>query len=132
MNNSEYYKKAQRTMVGDMDAVKNRLGGSTLHLLHAAIGLSTEANELLDMVKKHLFYGAEIDMANLEEEIGDLAWYQSLALYAASLKDYPLTMDNVLQKNIDKLEARYGYKFSEDKAKNRDLKQERAILERSK
>ena len=41
-------------------------------IIHSAMGCATEAGELLDSVKKHIFYGRELDTVNLQEEIGDM------------------------------------------------------------
>ena len=93
-------------------------------LLHAGIGLATEAGEFLDALKKHVFYGKELDTVNLSEEMGDIFWY--CALIADELK---IDFSQVMDTNIAKLKARYGDKFSEEKAEHRDLKTERTILE---
>jgi NTP pyrophosphatase (non-canonical NTP hydrolase) len=94
-------------------------------MLHAAIGLSTEANEILDHFKKVVFYGKEIDPVNLSEEIGDLMWY--IAIF---LRELDLDFESILDTNIKKLYARYGEKFSKDAALIRDLRIEREILEK--
>lgn len=131
MNIKDYDKNVLKTVSGDIPAIKERITDeSTLHMLHAAIGMCTEASELLDMLKKHIFYGKDIDFANLDEEIGDLCWYQSLALHSARLKHYNTCWENVWEKNIEKLRARYGDKFDEEKANNRDLDKERGVLEK--
>lgn len=96
-----------------------------LRLIHAIMGLCTEVGELQDQVKKHLFYGKELDLVNLREEAGDLFWY--LAIFADALGEANFT--NMLQKNIAKLRARYPEKFTEDKANNRNLEGERKALE---
>ena len=48
--------------------------------LHMAIGLATEAGELLDAYKKHIFYGRELDKRNVKEEIGDIIWYLEILM----------------------------------------------------
>ena len=83
----------------------NSLG--PMRLLHATLGIASEAGELVDAVKKYVFYGAELDEVNLVEEIGDLQWY-----IATMLDELEVTMNEVLEKNIRKL-----------------LKKERRILE---
>ena len=93
-------------------------------LLHAGIGLATESGEFLDALKKHMFYGKELDTVNLAEEMGDLFWY--CALIADELG---VDFADVMATNIAKLKARYGDKFSEDKAEHRNLNKERQILE---
>lgn len=96
-----------------------------LRLLHAVIGLCTEVGELQDAVKKHLFYGKDLDLTNLREEGGDLFWY--LALLAAYLGESNFT--SMLKLNIEKLKTRYPEKFTENKAVNRDVAAEREVLE---
>ncbi|ATH07678.1 hypothetical protein BIY24_06880 [Halobacteriovorax marinus] len=126
MNTQEYVKLAIKTESTDFESMNTRLQDDGLkRLLHAGIGLSTEAGEFLDALKKHIFYGKELDRVNLAEEMGDLFWY--LAIVADELG---VNMDDVMERNIEKLKARYGEKFSEEKAENRDLKNERSILEK--
>lgn len=96
----------------------------TIRLLHAAMGMATEAGEFLDMLKKHIFYGKPMDFVNAKEEVGDQMWYAGLAIDVLKT-----TFDEVLTVNIDKLKARYPEKFTEEAAINRDLNTERAILE---
>jgi len=93
-------------------------------LLHAGIGLATESAEFLDALKKHVFYGKELDKVNLKEEIGDLMWYCAIAL-----DELGATFDEVQNTNINKLKARYPEKFTKERAEVRDLKTERKILE---
>ena len=49
-------------------------------LLHGVIGLVTETSELLDAIKKSLFYGKPLDKTNLIEELGDLLWYKYIVV----------------------------------------------------
>jgi NTP pyrophosphatase (non-canonical NTP hydrolase) len=58
------------------------------------------------------------------EEVGDCMW--DLALI---LREIDYSFEEVADINIKKLRARYGDKFSEYDAQNRDLDTERAILE---
>ena len=93
-------------------------------LLHGMIGVVTEIGEALDVLKKHLIYGKPIDWVNLMEEAGDKQWY--IALIASAVGFDP---EEILGKNIEKLKARFGDKFSAEAALNRDLDKERAVLE---
>ena len=128
MNTQEYVKLAIKTESTDFAAMNKRLDNDGLkRLLHAGIGLSTESGEFLDALKKHIFYGKKLDRVNLAEEMGDLFWY--LAIVSDELG---VDMSDVMERNITKLKARYGEKFSEEKAENRDLKTEREILEKQK
>lgn len=126
MNTQEYVKLAIKTESTDFNSMNSRLENDGVkRLLHAGIGLSTEAGEFLDALKKHIFYGKELDRVNLAEEMGDLFWY--LAIVSDELG---VEMSDVMERNIEKLKARYGEKFSEEKAENRDLETERKVLEK--
>jgi len=94
-------------------------------LLHASMGLVTEAGELMDMLKKHFFYGKELDLVNAKEELGDAEWYIALAI-----DEMKTTMNEVLTLNINKLKLRYPAKFSSEDAINRNVVAERELLER--
>ncbi len=94
-------------------------------IMHAMIGVCTEAGELQDMVKKHLIYGKPFDTVNVVEECGDLLWYIAVGLDACGVK-----MGDAMQRNITKLQLRFPDKFTEERALNRDLDAERAALER--
>lgn len=61
---------------------------------------------------------------NLAEELGDLFWYMAIVGDELGIK-----FEDVMDRNITKLKARYGEKFSEEKAEHRDLDSERKILE---
>ncbi len=125
MNSKEFVENAIKTESRNFSEIGERMSEvRNQRLLHAGIGLATEAGEFLDALKKHVFYGKELDTVNLSEEMGDIFWY--CALIADELGvDFSKVMDT----NIAKLKARYGEKFSETKAENRNLKAERNILE---
>lgn len=101
------------------------LGGYVDNLMHMAAGISGEAGEVLDIVKKAFAYGKPIDRAHLIEELGDAIFYVNgmLALLDTS-------WDEVLTTNIRKLEARYpSGTFNADHAINRDTVAEKAAME---
>lgn len=125
MKPKDFIKASLATANRDMAPVMARLQDpSTVRLLHAMIGLCTESGEFQDMVKKHIFYGKEIDKVNLVEELGDLMWY-----IAVAADELGVSFEEIMEKNVAKLAARYKGGFSEEKAGNRDLKTERKILE---
>ena len=125
MDSKQYIQDAIRTESNNFSAIGGRMKEEgTIRLMHGAIGLTTEAGEFIDALKKHVFYGKELDRVNLAEEMGDLFWY--LAIIADELK---IDFESVMKTNIEKLKARYGEKFCEDKAENRNLQTERSILE---
>ena len=126
MNSSEYIKDAIKTESTDFSSMDTRLGeDGTKRLLHAGIGLSTEAGEFLDALKKHIFYGKELDRVNLAEEMGDMFWYLAIAC-----DELGVEFESLMERNIEKLKARYGEKFSEQSAEARNLTKEREILEK--
>lgn len=125
MTNKEYVQNALVTESNNFEAIGARISQpENIRLLHAAIGLATEAGEIQDQLKKAIFYGKTLDRVNLAEEMGDLFWY--LAILADTLG---VSFDEIQEKNIAKLKARYGSKFSEAAALNRNLDTERKILE---
>ena len=67
----EYVRNAIKTESKNFDEIGERLGlVQNQRLLHAGIGLATESGEFLDALKKHLFYGKELDKINLGRRLG--------------------------------------------------------------
>ncbi len=95
-----------------------------LRIIHAAIGLYTEAGEFIEAIYKHLFNDKDPDHLNMVEECGDIFWY--LAIFA---DDLSVTFDDIQRINNNKLRARYPEKFTEQQATTRDLDTERRVLE---
>lgn len=125
ITSANYVQNAIRTESMDLDAIASRLcDPDTIRLLHSAMGLSTEAGEFLDMLKKHIFYGKELDLTNAKEEIGDSMWYAAIGIDVLRT-----TLNDVMQGNINKLRKRYPEKFNKEDALCRDLDGERKILE---
>lgn len=120
----ERVKLATRTESPVNEAMIARFSNpKTIRILHAVFGLVTESGEMMDQLKKHLFYGKELDELNLMEELGDQDWYMNLLCDVLNT-----TMELVEITNIKKLTARYGEKFSSDKALLRDLGVELQVL----
>lgn len=71
-------------------------------LINSVMGLCGESGEAIDIVKKWLAQGHELDKEQLMKELGDVAWYLA---EAATALDLPL--EQILQANIDKLKKRY-------------------------
>jgi len=109
----------------DHETVSQRLQNTqNVRLLHVTFGLCTEAAEFQDAMKKHLFYGKDLDRANLIEEMGDMLWYMAIGC-----DEIKTTFEEVMQKNSKKLTLRYKGGFTETQALGRDLAAEREILE---
>ena len=83
-------------------------------LINGVMGLCGEAGEAIDIVKKWLAQGHELDKEKLAKELGDVAWYLAETAYAL---DIPL--DEILQGNIDKLKKRYPEGFRTEDSLNR-------------
>jgi NTP pyrophosphatase (non-canonical NTP hydrolase) len=79
---------------------------SQLELLNAAMGLAGEAGELVDLIKKHVFHHVPADPVKVMSELGDVLYY--LTRVATS---FGFSMDEVSQRNGDKLAARYPHGF---------------------
>lgn len=124
MTPDEYIRDACRTNSPYFFPVDLSSPHQDVDILHAVIGLATEAGELLDPFKKAMFYGKTVDLVNTDEEIGDILWYVAIYLNARGL-----TFEQVMQQNIDKLRVRYPEKFTSEAAINRDLTAERDALE---
>ena len=84
-------------------------------LINGVMGLCGEAGEAIDIVKKHLAQGHELDKAHLAKELGDIAWYLA---ETATVIGYSL--EDILQMNLDKLKTRYPEGFEVKKSLNRE------------
>ena len=94
MNVNEYQELAMATLNPELN--KKDV------LINSVMGLCGESGEAVDIVKKWLAQGHELDKERLTKELGDIAWYLA---EAATALDLPL--EQILQANIDKLKKRY-------------------------
>lgn len=86
-------------------------------LANMALGLTGEAGETADMLKKHLYHGKPLDADELIKELGDVLWYVAGMATAVGA-----SLDDVAQRNVDKLRKRYPDGFSvEASAKRADV-----------
>ena len=81
------------------------------HRLHMAIGISGEAGELLDAIKKATIYRKPLDIANIVEECGDLLFYIS-----GMLDSIGVDIESAMAANTSKLSIRYGKSYSDKSA----------------
>ena len=93
-------------------------GADIPHLLTAALGLSAEAGEFTEVVKKIILQGKpynEDNVFHMKRELGDVCWYIAQACMALDT-----TFDEIIEMNVDKLKARYpGGEFDVHKSENR-------------
>jgi NTP pyrophosphatase (non-canonical NTP hydrolase) len=80
-------------------------------LVHASFGISGEAGEFLDAVKKAFIYNKPLDVVNAKEELGDMMWYLALACRALNV-----SFEELMTMNIDKLKVRYPEKYTDEHA----------------
>lgn len=83
-------------------------------LINGVMGLCGESGEVIDIVKKHLAQGHELDKEKIIKELGDVAWYMA---EIATVLDVEL--EDVLVQNIEKLKKRYPEGFSTEKSVHR-------------
>ena len=83
-------------------------------LINGVMGLCGESGEAIDIVKKWLAQGHDLDKERLAKELGDIAWYLAETAYAL---DIPL--EAILAANIEKLKKRYPEGFAAEKSINR-------------
>ena len=120
MTGNEYQELAMRTNDGkaterlefhiDANRGIKDIGG----LLNGCLGLAGEAGELLDMFKKWIFHNKRLDTDHAKKECGDIAWYLAMICYSMGWD-----LDEILQMNVDKLNARYPEGFSTELSNNR-------------
>ena len=87
-------------------------------LLTAAVGISAEGGEFMEIVKKIIFQGKpynEDNIFHMKRELGDIFWYLAQACMALDTD-----FDELMEMNIDKLKARYpGGEFDAHYSENR-------------
>ena len=106
MNPNEYQKLAMTTLNKDLS--KKDI------LINGVMGLCGESGEVIDLVKKHLHQGHELNKEKIIDELGDVCWYIAEISYVL---DVPF--EEVLSKNIEKLKKRFPNGFEVEKSINR-------------
>ena len=109
---SDYQELAARTMNKDLTH-KERVS-------MLAMGLSGEAGEVTDYLKKVIFHEHSMDLEKFSKEMGDFLWY------AANLaSEYDLRLVDIMQQNINKLRKRYPEGFStKDSLARKDIEED--------
>ena len=104
---NDYQRMAMRT-AGEYDTEYDQLR-------NAAYGLNGEAGEVIDLLKKHEFQGHDLPDEKLIDECGDVLWYCALLADAMGF-----TLEQVMNRNIDKLRKRYPDGFDKNRSINRE------------
>ncbi len=83
-------------------------------LVNYGLGITGEAGEVADLIKKSQFHGHNVDKEDIAKELGDVLWYLSNIARLAGL-----SLDEVARMNIEKLKKRYPEGFSAEASVNR-------------
>lgn len=102
MTDPKNYRQFVRQLCKPGCDITAELTPSDAHLLHMAIGISGEAGEMLDAIKKAAIYRRPLDVANVREEAGDILFYLTGLLDALGIE-----LQDVITENMEKLSLRY-------------------------
>lgn len=106
MTINEYQKAAYRTA--------NQSLTDSQQLQNGLMGLNGESGECIDILKKHLFQGHDLDKYHIAKELGDVAWYLAVSAQALGFD-----LETILQTNVEKLKARYPHGFDAGHSQHR-------------
>ena len=105
MTGNEYQKLASRTINRDLHFSEVRE--------HAKYGMVSEIGELCGIFQKR-YQGHKVEPEHIKKELGDLLWF--IAEWCTS---YGLSLEDIMQLNIDKLRARYPEGFDAEHSLHR-------------
>ena len=111
MTANEYQRLAMKTLNPALDRKDV--------LIDSVMGLCGESGEVIDIIKKWLGQGHELDKARLVKELGDVAWCLA---EAATALDVPL--EDILRGNLEKLRTRYPEGFSVERSLDRTAEEQ--------
>lgn len=121
MNGKDYQNLAMRTNDGKSeDRLKATMLISKLDnidvggVLNGCLGLTGEAGEVTDMIKKWIFHEKPLATEHLKKEIGDVMWYVAMLC-----KSFGFDLDEIMEMNVEKLKNRYPEGFDTVRANNR-------------
>ncbi len=103
MTINEYQSFAMRTLNPELDRKDV--------LINSVMGLCGESGEAIDIVKKWLAQGHELDKEHLAKELGDVAWYLAEAATALNIP-----LEEIFEANIEKLKKRYPEGFQAERS----------------
>lgn len=108
MEANDYQKEALRT-------ANPSLGPINL-LEDGLMGLNGESGECIDILKKYLFQGHELDTDHMAKELGDVAWYLAVSAHAIGYE-----LEDIFKMNINKLRERYPDGFNPENSLHRKI-----------
>ena len=98
------------SLKASLEDIQNNSDIDVPRLMTAALGLSSEGGEFVEIIKKMFLQGKpsnEENVFHMKRELGDIMWYWVTACMALKLDPVEVILEN--QK---KLEARYGKEFT--------------------
>lgn len=107
MDANTYQALAGRTL---LDRPDFEITDDQVMLAWNAIGLTGEAGEVAELAKKQIFHHHGLDVEKWRKELGDVLWY-----VAALCSNLGLTLDEVMQANVAKLQARFPDGYTADR-----------------
>ena len=84
-------------------------------LLLGALGLCGESGEVAENVKKLLFHRHPMEVSALRDELGDVLWY-----FVFLCDTLGLTVEEVMEANVEKRRKRYPDGFSSERSMRRE------------
>lgn len=114
----------KRLLEGESDLREKLTSKRNIRMLHAVLGIQTEAGELIEAYLNGAPANEDVDVINVKEEVADILWY-----IAILCDEFGFSLEDAMTSNIAKLRKRYGEKFSAAKATDRDALAERGALE---
>jgi len=109
--------KDYQSFIESLSALNGK-GANINRLTTAAVGISAEGGEFMEIVKKMVFQGKPWNDDNREHliiELGDVMWYVMQACAALDV-----SLEDVVAGNVEKLKKRYpGGEFDVYKSENR-------------
>lgn len=125
MKPNEFLESVDKLENKDFDKLRERMTDDTsLRLMHACIGIGTEAGEVQDLFKKRIMYGKDIQVSDFIDEIGDLLWYIGVACNTLGI-----SFEEIMDKNYKKLSTRYGKSltYTDEAANNKNKELEKKV-----
>lgn len=108
----DLHSKMVSVLVKNPADIISELSDEKADLIHASMGVSGEAGELLDAIKKYAIYDKPLDRENVIEELGDLEFYMEQLRQRLNI-----SRDETLKANYKKLQVRYeGFVYSNQAA----------------
>ena len=109
------FEKMVESLAKDGELIRSEITADDAHALHMIMGVAGEVGELLDAIKKSIFYRKPLDAVNVVEELGDIEFYLE-----GLRQGLCIDRDGVIEANMRKLGRRYhGYQYSDKRAIDR-------------